>query len=139
MIGTCRFSRSSQLADHQRGRFADFDQAYAVHVGSDYVIVGGGVWETVLHVLVRDDDGQPSWCPAGLFTIPPQPFPSGWLFGLRDGISASGVDLWTRWVVTWGYAELVTDKRHSDQLMERHPAALAVFDREWRRLAEAAP
>lgn len=139
MNATCRFSRSSQLPDHQRGRFTDFDEEFSVTAGRDYIVLGVGIWETILQVLIRDDDGLPSWCPAGLFAMSAQPVPVGWLCGLGDGISASGVDLWTRWVVKWGYAELVTDERHSDLLMERDPAALAIFERELSRLAEQAP
>jgi hypothetical protein len=136
MIATCKFSRSSELSDHQRGRFAGFDEEFAVTVGLDYIVLGVGIWETVLQVLVRDDDGLPSWCPAGLFALPVQPIPGGWMCGLGDRISAAGADLWTRWVVKLGYAELVVDERHSDLLMERDPEALAVFERAWRHLAE---
>lgn len=139
MIATCRLSRSSQLPDHQRGRFADFDQEYPVTPGCDYVVAGGGMWETILHFLIEGDDELPHWCPAGLFELAPQPIPAGWLCALGDGISASGADLWTRWVVKWGYPELVADERHSDLLMERDPKALAVFERELRRLTEQNP
>lgn len=94
MIVNCKFSRSSPLADHQRGRFANFDQEYAVTAGRDYVVAGVGVWETVLQVLIQDDDRLPSWCPAGLFDLAP-PIPAGWLCAVFDGISASGTDLWS--------------------------------------------
>lgn len=136
MIATCKFSSPSQLSDHQRGRFVNFNADYAVTVKREYVVAGVGIWETILQVLILDDYGLPAWCPAGLFDIAAQPIPDGWLCGLGDGISASGVDLWTRWVIKWGYAELVMDERHSDLLMERDPEALAIFERELGRLAE---
>jgi hypothetical protein len=138
MIATCKFSRSAGLADHQRGRFADLDQEYALTPGRGYVVAAIGVWETILQVLVQDDDRLPSWCPAGLFEIPPQPVPDGWLLGLCDGISTSGTELWTRWVIKCGYPELVENERHSDLLLERDPDALAIFERELRRLTEQA-
>lgn len=136
MIATCRFSRSSQLPDHQRGRFTDLEEEYLVTVGHDYLVVGLGIWETRMLVLVRDDQGLPSWCLGGLFALSDQPMPSGWLCSWGEGMLAFGNDAWTRWVMKCGYAELVTDDRHSDLLIERDPAALAVFEREWSRLRE---
>ena len=138
MIAVCRFSRSRHLTDHQRGRFGDFDQEYAVTPGREYVVTGIGVWETVLQVLVQDDDQLPSWCPAGLFEIEMQPIPDGWFLGLCDGIATSGTDLWTHWVFKCGYAELVENERHSDLLLERDPDAVAIFQQEFRRLSEDA-
>lgn len=139
MIATCKLQRSSQLPDHQRGRFADLDQEYPVTPGRSYTVAGVGVWETILQILVQDDDGLPSWCPAGLFSLDPQPLPAGWLCALGDGISASGTDLWTRWVVRCGYSELVINERHNLLLMERDPRALAVFKREVNHRIEQAP
>lgn len=139
MIAVCAHNGSTSLTDHQRGRFVALDEAFNLTVDRTYIVVGMGIWETVLQVLVKDDNGLPAWCPAGLFAIAAQTVPDKWLCGLGDGISASGVDLWTRWVVKWGYAELVTDECHSDLLMERDPAALAIFEREIDRLAELAP
>ena len=127
MTAACRATRTSDLADHQRGRFSDLDEEFPVTSGRTYEVVGVGVWETTLEVLIRDDDGQPSWCPAGLFDISDQPMPDGWRFALRDGVSLSGRDLWTQWVVVCGYSTLVTDPTHSDRLMERDPAALRTF------------
>lgn len=70
--------------------------------------------------------------------LPTEVSPSGvgWLgqgCGLSDGILSSEADLGTRWVVKWGYAQLVTEEHHRDLLMERDPAALAVFERAWRQ------
>ena len=138
MIAICKLSRSSELPDHQRGRFTDFDDDYAVTPGRHYAVAGVGVWETILQFLVQDDDGLPSWCPAGLFELQPQPVPVGWLCALGDGISAHGRELWTRWTMRCGYPELIEDERHSDRLIERDPVALAVFEREIGRLSDPA-
>ena len=130
MIAVCAGVRTSELADHQRGRFAGIDQTYALTAGEAYVVLAVGIWETILQVLVRDDDGLPIWCPAGLFDIETQQMPAHWEFSLDEGVGASGPDLWTRWVARWGYPEVVRDPAHSDALMERDPHALEIFARE---------
>ncbi len=136
MIVTCLHTGSLELADHQRGRFTALHSDYPLTRGTEYVALGMGIWETVLHVLVRDDWGKPSWCPLALFNCPPQTFPSDWEFTLCDGITQSGAGLWTRWVARWGYRELVRDPGHSDALMERDTEALAIFAREMRSQKE---
>ena len=133
MIAVCKCFRSRSLANHQRGRFANVDESFALTVDESYVVLGIGIWETVLHVLVQDDNGLPAWCPAALFEMTPQKIPDGWLLGTCDGIKAPGAELWTRWVMKTGYPELVESERHSDLLLERDPDALAIFERELRR------
>jgi hypothetical protein len=133
MRALCRFIDSASLADHQRGRFASIVEQYDLSVGELYAVLGMGIWETVLQVLVRNDWGLPVWCPAALFEIEDQPLPDHWRFALRSDVQASGRDLWTRWVAQWGYPELIVDERHSDALMERDAAALEIFSREIER------
>jgi hypothetical protein len=57
--------------------------------------------------------------------------PADWEFALLDGRAASGGDSLDRWVALWGYPELARDTSHSDGLMERDPAALDLFFREF--------
>jgi hypothetical protein len=133
MIAVCRYVRSGSLADHQRGRFIAFDEAFDLTVDRTYIVLGMGIWETVLQLLVKDDRSLPAWCPAALFDISDQSMPPGWRFVLRDGAQCSGADLWTRWVAHWGYEQLVSDERHSDALLERDAQALAVFETEYAR------
>jgi hypothetical protein len=106
---------------------------FHVEVGTVYLVFGVGIWETVLLVLVRDDTGEPSWLPAGLFDISPSRVPDDWEFVVIDGIAASGADASNRWVAMWGYSELVRDREHSDGLIKRDPEALRVFEDEARR------
>lgn len=130
MLAAAAHNRSSELADHQRGRFLEIEGTYPVTPGKLYPVIGLGIWETVLHALIEDDDGLANWCPIGLFDIGPQTLPSEWSFALADGVSASGRQLWTRWVARWGYDELVKDVDHSDALMNRDPEAIRIFQRE---------
>lgn len=134
----CAFNRSSSLPDEQRGRMVDVDETYPLTVGSEYVVVGMGLWENVLSVLVRDDWGNPCFARAALFELGSQEVPVGWRFALGPGIWASGRDLWVQPCgAVWGYDELVDDPGHAGALEERDPDALAIFEREYaRRLAE---
>jgi len=134
MIATCLSTRSSHLPDHQQGRFAALDQEFPLTESRDYLVLGIGVWETILQLLVEDDQLRPCWCPAGLFDLPAQPIPAGWLCSLEEGVHKGGTDLWTLWVMKCGYPELLADEHHSDRLQEGDGAALAIFRREADRL-----
>lgn len=131
MKAVCVHKVSTELADHQQGRFAKVESRYDLTLGKAYLVLGMGVWETVLQVLVRDDFGTPCFCPAALFEIEEQPFPSDWHFALEDGIRLSGVAAWTHWIAVWGYKELVVNRSHGSDLGERNPEALAVFEAEY--------
>lgn len=97
--------------------------------GAVYRIVGMGIWETVLLVLLRDDTHRPRWLPVALFEFLDYSWPSSWEFVILDRLAASGADASDRWVALWGYGELVRDPRHSDELVNGDPAALEIFDR----------
>ena len=126
----CAFNRSSALPAEQRGRLVDVDEMYPLTVGSEYVVVGMGLWENVLFVLVRDDWGKPCFARAGLFELSSGEIPEGWRFALGPGIRASGRDLWVQPCgAMWGYDELVDDPAHLGALEERDPDALAIFER----------
>ncbi len=136
MRADCVSNRSVDLSDDQRGRFKNEDIDYPVTVDQSYPILGMGIWETSLMVLIRDDNGAPLWVPAGLFAIPVQEFPSHWQFSTRDGLHLSGREAWNHWTCQWGYPELVSNPRHSDALMERDPDALGQFEEEYRLATE---
>jgi hypothetical protein len=102
-------------------------------------VLGLGLFETILIVLVCDETGKPNWLPSGLFEFDVQRLPAEWEFALLDGVAASGGDASNRWVAKWGYPELVRDPTHADRLTERDPAALEVFFRELERASGRAP
>lgn len=124
----CVFKQASKLADHQRGRTLNVDTTYPLTIGKSYVVLGMGLWENILSILVPDDWGGPCFAPAGLFELGYHDIPSDWKFGLFSGIRASGKEVWTDpRGATWGYTELVNDPAHAAALEEREPDALAVF------------
>lgn len=131
MKALCLHNTSDELPDEQRGRFGWIDEHFDLTVGKAYDVLAMGVFETVLQVLVRDETGAPCFCPAALFEIEEQPFPQGWRFALRDGVRLAGRRSWTQWVAVWGYAEITSDERHMNDLGERVPKALEVFEREY--------
>mgnify|MGYP000036764865 CR=1 FL=1 len=131
VIAVCVHNRSSMLAEHQRGRLGDLDSEYSVSIGERYIVVGMGIWENVLHFLVRDDWRMPTFMPAGLFDCPAQSLPEGWGFSLQPGIAARGRDLWvTPCAALWGYEQLLADPEHAGLLGERDDAAMLVFFQE---------
>jgi hypothetical protein len=128
MFLTCITNRSVDLASNQRPRGETDGTVYPLNIGSTYAVLGMGLWEHILTVLVRDEYGYPCFAPAGLFAAGTSPIPESWSFGLFSGIRASGTDVWTdpRGAV-WGYFELVNDEDHAGALGEHQPDALAIF------------
>lgn len=140
MIAICLHNRSSSLSDHQRGRFAEIDEEHYLTIGKRYTVLGMSILESALYFLVRDDTAAPSFSPAAMFDCALQPIPVDWCFSLRDGIHATGSDLWERpCVAVWGYKELVDDLGHANSLGEREPQALQIFARELRRREDSEP
>jgi len=137
VIGRCIHNVGSALAQPARGAFYGDQTAFHLEVGKGYLVLGLGVFETVLLALVCDETGKPNWLPIGLFDFGPTALPDEWEFVLLDGAAASGGDATNRWVARWGYAELVRNDRHSDGLIERDPAALEFFFRELERRSAA--
>jgi hypothetical protein len=127
MNGVCKFNRGADLGPPERG-FLYFPQTvFNLVIGSAYKILGMGIFESMLVVLALDDTGKPNWLPIGLFSIESISIPDAWEFTLLDGPAASGGATGDHWVAMWGYPELVRNRAHSDELVERDPIALAIF------------
>ncbi|MBK7717465.1 MAG: hypothetical protein IPI38_19015 [Gemmatimonadetes bacterium] len=134
MLAMCLNNRSSALSDHQRGRFVGLDEEHYLTIGKVYVVLGMGIFETVLYLLVRDDTGGPAFAHAAMFDCSAQPIPPDWFFTLQDGIRASGNELWSHpTVAMWGYDALVNDPRHAAMLGEQEPSAIRRFMEEFAR------
>jgi hypothetical protein len=127
MIVTCIHNKGANLGKPERGHFYSEKTVFDLKTGSAYPVLGMGLFETTLLVLVLDDTRSPSWLPAGLFEFDQQKVPDNWEFALVDGLAASGGAASNRWAAKWGYPELVRNASHSDGLMERDPAAIDVF------------
>ncbi len=127
MIARCIRDTGASLGTPERGHYYTVETVFHVEIGSEYVVMGMSLWETVLTVLVCDETGRPRWHPIGLFEFEQTTLPGDWEFGILDGIAASGGDASNRRVAMWGYRELVRDLQHSDRLIERDPEALGVF------------
>lgn len=127
MIAHCIRNTLGQPA---RGHFYGPETVFHVEVGKDYPVMGLGMFETLLAVLICDETGYPRWDPLGLFEIKVSTMPAGWEFALYDSLAASGGDASNRWVARWGYPELVRNGLHSDELIERDPEALKIFFQE---------
>ena len=130
MIGRCVHTTGASLGGPERGAFYSGTTVFDLELGKLYPIVGLGLFETVMLALVCDESGRPNWLPVGVFEIDSTTLPTDWEFAVLDGRGASGGDVSDRWVVRWGYPELVHDDRHLEGLIEREPAALEVFSRE---------
>jgi len=138
MIARCVHNTGVALGEPSRGDFYTTETVFNLEVGKDYILLGLGIFETILLALVRDETGKPNWLPVGLFELEDTRIPTGWEFGILDSAAASGGDPANRWVARWGYPELVRNEAHCDALLDRDPRALAVFDREWQARSSGA-
>lgn len=135
MIAECIHATGESLGRPERGAFYGTRTHFDLTVGSRYPVLGMGLFETILIVLIRSDSGHPDWLPIGLFRVVDPTIPSDWEFALLDGPACSGGDTSNRWLAKWGYSRLVRDPTHSDALIERDGDALNVFEEEVARRA----
>jgi hypothetical protein len=127
IIGTCMYNHGRDLGEPERGSFFSASTPFELLVDKEYRLFGMGLFKSTLLVLLRDETGLPNWLPMGLFSIGARKLPSNWEFILLDGEAASGGRISDRWTALWGYSELVRNRSHSDDLIERMPEALEVF------------
>jgi hypothetical protein len=86
------------------------------------------LWETMLWLLVRANDGYPLNAPAGLFERAGTTVPSEWRFVVGAGARLSGTALWSEPIVAvWGYSELVDDNEHLERLFDGGSDAVETF------------
>lgn len=103
---------------------------YDVTVGAGYTAYAMALWASSprpetpsgLHLLIVDDTGRPNWRPVELFDFSDRRIPDDWQFRMVDG---SG-----NVTALWGYASLIEDPHHHDDLIERRNSALAAFLRD---------
>ncbi len=125
----CVSNRASDLGESQRGRGTQSNGVYDITVGKSYHVAGMVLWETMLWLLVRSDDGSPLNAPAGLFERAPVRLPPEWHFTVGPGARLSGSALWADPdVATWGYPELV-DSEFLERLFDGGPDELETFSR----------
>lgn len=72
----------------------------------------------VLNYLLFDMYGKPSWYPAELFEVVDSLLPVEWYFRFDPG---EEIEAW------WGYKEMVLDKKHYEDLVEREDQAIRIF------------
>lgn len=89
MIAKCIHNTGCGLGEPSRGSFYSAETVFHVELGKDYVVLGLGIFETVLVALVCDETGKPNWLPIGLFEFEDTGMPADWEFALLDG--GSGV------------------------------------------------
>ncbi len=129
MLLTCNSDQASTLGELQLGRGTRADATFPISIGKAYEVAGMVLWETMLWLLVRDDDGDPLNAPAGLFERVPASLPEGWKFKVGEGATLSGSALWEGpLVAVWGYAELVENRDHLGDLFEGDAIARGHFD-----------
>jgi|HubBroStandDraft_4_1064222.scaffolds.fasta_scaffold93935_2 hypothetical protein len=133
MIALCIHNQGAELGAPERRRSFTDETVFHVTLGSEYQVFAMSIWETSLHVLIRDDTGKPNWWPIGLFEFDGQMVPCDWEFALLDGPAASGGDSLNKEVARWGYREMIRNPKHHDELIERQPEALRIFFEEFER------
>lgn len=92
---------------------------YPIKIGEVYTIYGQGILNNVLNYLIIGTyENLPSWYPAELFEVVDSQIYYEWLFEYnRDEIVRA----------LWGYNELIVDKKHYVDLIERQDKAIRIF------------
>jgi hypothetical protein len=97
---------------------AEFD----IEIGKSYVVYGMCFRRHEVKYLINPgDEARPNWYPVNLFEIENSKLPTFWEFSFVPEHQEYGVP------GIWGYEELARSPEHFDGLVERDPAAIAVF------------
>lgn len=116
----CLYNRGSELDTNYLLRCRDtVNTEYPLKKGEIYVVYGQAIIEDLLYYLVLGTyQNLPNWYPAELFEIVDGSVCFDWFF--RYDIKQFPTAL-------WGYYELIVDKDHYENLIEREPVAVKTF------------
>lgn len=90
--------------------------------GITYIVYGISIWRHILHYLIiPTDEMLPSWLPGDLFEVVDPRLPFEWYFRYF------GVNDPSKLEIEMGYKEIVLDKMHSINLIEREKDAIRTF------------
>jgi hypothetical protein len=99
------------------------ESIFHVSVGTEYLVFGMAAYNGVIVFLVLDDTHKPNWYPIEFFSVTDPKLPADWLFS-RNVANEHGID------AIWGYKNLITDPKHYEDLIEREPEALKIFEKQ---------
>jgi hypothetical protein len=136
MKARCIKTTGRELGQPRHGSFYSQESLFSLTLDAHYPILGLGLFDSYLLVLLKDDTDKPNWLPAGLFEWIPQPLPSDWKFAIVDAQAASGGERTNRWIARWGYPELIENPNHSNLLIERDETAMQIFYEALLRMGE---
>lgn len=80
-------------------------------------------WTAVIHYLIIDECGAPTWYPAPLFAVEDSELPSCWHFANWGRGNDTNV------LAVWGYPEIALDVDHFGALVDGETHARDVFER----------
>ena len=87
-----------------------------------YVVYGISIWRDVIHYLIIPSDYTlPFWFPADLFDVVEKKMPCNWYFRYMGGENPNELKM------IIGYKEMVLDKTHYFDLIERETCAVRTF------------
>ena len=113
----CIFNEGINLSNKTLDVVYREDSIFFLKINEQYSVYGMAVWVGVLHYLVIDIWGLPSWFPAQLFAVLDDAIPATFHFKFYRKYEISAV---------WGYKELL-DEQHYDRLIERQDDDLKIF------------
>jgi hypothetical protein len=132
MLLKCVAEVGADLGPYEKGLFYTPETRFDLSRGNLYRTYGLMMYNGALVALTTDDYGDPTWTPLQAFTVEDPSLPGGWLFQYfppeRDGLPDK-----PQVQAIWGYRELADDLAHNNALMDRDPAAMAIFASEVKR------
>lgn len=92
---------------------------YPLKIGEIYTVYGQGILRNVLkYLIIGTYENLPSWYPAELFEVEDSQIYIEWYYKHDKEFVASAL---------WGYHEMVNDKNHYVDLIEREDQAIHIF------------
>ncbi|MCG8500390.1 MAG: phosphoribosylaminoimidazole synthetase [Firmicutes bacterium] len=92
---------------------------YPLKIGEIYTVYGQGILRNVLkYLIVGTYENLPSWYPAELFEVEDSQIYFEWHYKYDKDFVTSAL---------WGYHEMVNEKNHYVDLIEREDQAIRIF------------
>lgn len=122
MKAICRFNSGSFLPESFCKLGYTSQSEMALTLGKEYAVLSMCLCKGLILYLIYDESHRPNWHPAAIFQISERVISPIWEFGFWGDDPANEIE------AVWGYHELVNIEGYFDQLSERVPEALDVFE-----------
>lgn len=131
----CITNKGSDLSEKSLEQFGTIETIFSVDIDIVYTVYGISIYDGVIRYLIDVCDYCPYWYPAELFIITDNLLPLEWYFNFFGYPE-------DRMTAVWSYKEMVFEKNHNVNLLEREKEVMDIYVKrkqeidEWEELSK---